>query len=131
MPGSGQTRGFTLIEVVVAFVILALSLGVLLNVFSTGLRTARTSEAYTMATLLAQSKLAAVGVEAPLVEGETAGQFDERFRWSIDVRRDEELSPPGEDLPVRAYDVVVTVSWGEADGERSVSLTTLRLAPRE
>ncbi|MEE8123112.1 MAG: prepilin-type N-terminal cleavage/methylation domain-containing protein [Alphaproteobacteria bacterium] len=128
-PRNGRTRGFTLIEVVVAFAILALALGVLLHVFSTGLDNARVSEAYTMATLLAESKLAAVGIEEPLAEGETAGRFDDRFRWRVAVRPHGE-SPPDEDGSVRAYNVIVTVFWDKRDGERSVSLSTLRLAPR-
>jgi general secretion pathway protein I len=132
---AGPARGFTLIEVVVAFIILALSLGVLLQVFSTGLRNVRVSEAYTMAALLAESKLAAVGIEEPLTAGATAGVFDDRFRWRLDVQPYEpdraEGPAEGGEGPVRAYEVVVTVSWNEANEERSVSLTTLRLAPQD
>ncbi len=131
----GRDRGFTLIEVLVAFAILALALGVLLQVFSTGLRNARVSEAYTTATLLAESKLAQVGIEDPLVEGQSVGRFDDRFRWLIEVRPYQESEPDAaperEGLPVRAYEVVVTVSWDEVHDKRSVSLTTLRLAPGE
>lgn len=130
MPRKGRRRGFTLIEVVVAFAILALALGVFLRVFSGGLGNARISEDYTMATLLAQSKLAAVGIEEPLTEGEAEGRIDGRFRWRIVVRPWAE-DPPAEEAPLRAYDVAVAVFWGKADEERSVSLSTLRLAPRK
>ncbi len=139
MGATARPRGFTLIEVMVAFVLLALVLGVLLQVFTGGLRSARVSEAYTMATLLAESKLAAVGIEEPLTAGETAGRFDDRFRWRLDVRPYEpahsEGPAEGDDAPVQAaleaYEVVVTVSWDGVNEERSVSLTTLRLAPRD
>lgn len=133
--GPGRARGFTLIEVLVAFAILALALGVLLQVFSGGLNNARVSEAYTTASLLAESKLAALGAEEPLAEGQSAGRFDDRFRWRVDVRPYEEAERSGpterEEWPVNAFQVVVTVSWNEANEERSVSLSTLRLAPRQ
>ena len=126
-----QTRGFTLIEVLVAFAILAVALGVLIQVFSTGLRNARVAEAYTTATLYAESMLAAVGVEEPLAAGETSGDFDERFRWRLDVQPYEIPDSDNEAAVGRAFRVVVTVSWGDEDDPRNVTLTTLRLAPAE
>ena len=110
--------------------VLALSLGALFQIFSTGLSNARVAEAYAEATLLAESKLAGLGIEESLGEGESTGRFDERFRWRVDVRGyDQEERPADELAPVEPYEVVVTVFWGEADEERSVSLKTLRLAP--
>jgi general secretion pathway protein I len=126
-----QARGFTLIEVLVAFVILAVALGVLLQVFSTGLRNARVAEAYTTATLYAESMLAAVGIEEPLAAGETSGEFDDRFRWRLDVQPYEIFDGDDEASAERAFQVVVTVSWGDEDDPRDVTLTTLRLAPAE
>ncbi len=126
-----RARGFTLIEVLVAFVILAVALGVLMQVFSTGLRNARVAENYTTATLYAESMLAAVGVEAPLAEGETSGDFDDHFRWRLDVQPYEAPDSENEAAAGRAFQVVVTVSWGDEDDPRDVTLTTLRLAPAE
>lgn len=122
--------GFTLVEVLVAFVILALSLGGLLQVFGTGLRSSRVSESYGIASLLAQSRLATVGIVAPISVGETEGQFDDRFRWRVAVRPYEEdgLELGSPTLP--PYEVIVTILWDERDEQRSVSLETLRLAPR-
>lgn len=131
--GADRARGFTLIEVLVAFAILALALGVLLQVFSGGLENARVSEAYTTAALLAESKLAAVGAEEPLAEGQSEGRFDDRFRWRVDVRPYEEGRSGAADpdaWPVSAFEVAVTVSWDQGDEERSVSLSTLRLAAK-
>jgi len=118
-----------LLEVLVAFTVLAISLGVLFQIFSTGMRASRSAEEYTRATLLAESKLAAIGIEGALEEGETTGEYEDGYAWRVAVRpyrlddQDAEGLPP----PIEAYEVVVTVAWGEGSGERSVSLTTLRL----
>ncbi len=124
-----RSGGFTLLEVLVAFVVLAISLGVLFEIFSTGMRAQHSAEEYTRATLLAESKLAAIGITGALEEGETTGEYEDGYHWRVAIRPyrldepEEEGSPP----PIEASEVVVTVAWGEGSGERSVSLTTLRL----
>jgi general secretion pathway protein I len=123
-----KSGGFTLIEVLVALAIVAVSLSVIFAAFSAGLRGRRTAEDYEQATMLAQSKLNTVGVVAPLQQGKTSGEFNDRYRWTVTVKPYEErgqTSPkPAQD---RALVVVVTVSWNDANHERSVSLQTLRL----
>ncbi len=119
-----------------AFIVLAISLGVLFQIFSTGMRASQSAEGYTRATLIAESKLAAIGITAALEEGETSGGYDDGYNWRVAIRRyrlegrEEDGLPP----PIEAYEVVVTVVWGQGSdawgqgiGARSVSLTTLRL----
>ena len=48
--------GFTLIEVLVALMILSLSLAIIFSIFSVGLRGRRAAEEYEQATLLAEVK---------------------------------------------------------------------------
>lgn len=122
-PG-GRAAGFTLIEVLVAFVILSLALAALLPGFSSGLRSLEVSEQYDTAALLAESRLAAVGREAPLAAGRSSGEFENGFRWHLDVLPLDELDP---DLGVQAYHVVLTVSWDAPEADRSITLETLRL----
>ena len=111
-----------------AFTVLAVSLGVLFEIFATGLGAARTSENLVHATQLAQSKLAAVGVETPLAVGEHSGRFDDDFAWRVAVRPFADDSTGLEGVrATRAYEVAVTVSWDQ--GGRQVRLTTLRLGP--
>jgi general secretion pathway protein I len=114
-PSGRMERGFTLIEVLAALVILALSLGALLRLVSGGLGGLGAAEDYTTASLLAESWLEGLGVERALLEGEETGAFDERGEPS--------------DWPVRAYEVQLTVLWDEGIGQRSIVLLTLRLAP--
>jgi general secretion pathway protein I len=124
-------RGFSLIEVLVAFVILALSAGALLAAFSGGLRNTGLAAEYSRAALYAQSKLETVGVETPLEVGASAGEFDAGFRWELEVRS---YQAPEEEIDLdalhyQALQVTLRVFWGEQDRQRAITLSTLRLAP--
>ncbi len=130
--GDARRRGFTLIEILVALAILTLALTGLFQAFSGGLRSARVTSDYTTATALAESKLADLGAEASLTPGRREGRFEDGFRWTADVRpygEEDRDSREGRIDLVDAYRVTVSVSWGKPDDERSVSLSTLRLAP--
>ena len=123
-----RDAGFTLLEVLVAFVICALALGGFLQVFSTSLRGVERAEDTTVATLLAESKLATVGSLVPLGGDTRRGLFEDRFRWRIDsapLAPDDDSAVRG---PLRPYRVTVEVRWGTPSRPRSVVLTSLRLA---
>ncbi|HRX60848.1 MAG TPA: type II secretion system protein [Candidatus Competibacter sp.] len=126
-----RQEGFSLLEVLVAFVILSISLGVLLQVFATGLRNAGTADDYTQATLYAESILAAIGRETPLSEGQHSGPINDRFSWRSTVAPYTDDMPDPEKTHVRAYRVEVEVFWDGLAQTRSVMLETLRLTPVE
>ena len=77
-----RSRGYTLIEVLVAFVILAMALTVLLRIFSGGVRNVAVSSDYAKAVLIAESRLATAGIDDTLAPGETDGIENGRFRWT-------------------------------------------------
>ena len=125
------SAGFSLLELLVAFVILALTLSVMMRIFSGGLRNVGLADEYSRATLLAESRLAELGVQP--VEGEAEGEFDKKFRWRSTIRpwaddadtQDAEAQP----VPVRLMKIEVRVAWGEEGGKsREVGLSTLQLA---
>jgi len=131
--------GFSLLEVLAAFVILALVGTALFRLFSRALGNASLSEEYSRATLYAESRLAPLGVDAPLAEGAQQGTSDDgRYSWTLSVAP---YSPPGTTpdmenavpaMATKLWRLVVTVRWPGAPGsERSVALATLRVAPRE
>ena len=88
-------------------------------------------ERVTIALLAAESKMAALGVSETLEPGTNGGQLDGGYRWRTDIRPYDGL--PEADLarlPVRAYAVEVTVSWGRGAGQ-SITLSSLRLATED
>jgi len=123
-----RESGYTLIEVLVAFMILALALTVLLRIFSGGLRNVSVSSDYATATLIAESRLAATGIDDALRPGEISGTEGERFTWTVSVQ---DYQPwPGYRSAAKgvdAYRVTVTVEWPHGDNTRRVGLSTVRL----
>jgi general secretion pathway protein I len=101
---------------------------VLLRIFSGGLRNVSVSSDYAIATLIAESQLAAAGIDLPLRPGETSGTEGERFEWTVNVQ---DYQPwPGYRSAAKgldAYRVTVTVEWPHGDNTRSVGLSTVRL----
>lgn len=127
-------RGFTLIEVIVAFALLALALTLLLGSLSGAARQVRQAEDGTRAALHAQSLLAQLGVADALQPGRQQGRLEgERYTWSLDV------SPYADPLAARAQiepsaprllDVRLEIRWGQRDAQ-ALRIRTLRLAPRD
>lgn len=128
MMGPRASRGFSLLEVLVAFTILAMLLGALFQVFSSGLHAARAGDSYTRATIIAQSRLAALGVEQPFQEGTSSGSVDDTYHWRVVVRPyvDDQM-PVGRGVP-QPFSVDVEIFWEEGAGARSLSLSSLLLA---
>ncbi|MGZ8158905.1 type IV pilus modification PilV family protein [Methylobacter tundripaludum] len=131
---ANRQRGFSLLEILIAFSILALSLGILLKIFSAGVNTAGVAEEYNEAGQIAESLMAQTGVETALRPNEATGLEKGKYRWRVSV------SPfqfTAENLDVNAitavlFKVKVTVNWGDdnADG-RQVELVTLKLVNKE
>lgn len=124
--------GFSLLEVLVAFVVLALTLSVMLRIFSGGLRNAALADDYSRAVLLAESRLAELSVQPQ--EGEARGEFGGKYRWRSTIHPwvdDAGTTGLGaQPLPVRLMEIEVRIAWGEDGGRvREIDLSTLQLAP--
>ncbi len=125
----GGERGFSLLEILVAFAVLALTLGVLLRIFGGGVRSVALADEHAQAVLFAQSLLDQVGLETPVIPGETRGELDETYRWVLRIEPfvGEQLPLP-DSMPAKPYWVVAQVEWGEDRDYHEFSLGTLRLA---
>lgn len=122
-PNDGN--GFTLVEVLVAFAILALTLVVLLQAFGGGLRAVGTSERHLIATMLARSVLADLGAATPIVAGEKSDDIGDGYRWTTRIAQSRAISPVKDGNQIQTpYVVQVEISW---NGKPVMTLTTLRL----
>jgi general secretion pathway protein I len=122
-----STRGFTLIEVLVAFAVATLLMAALYQVFSVGLRASSTAETYANAVLLAQSSLETLA-GAPVAAGDRSdrvGQYERR----ISIRARPDLLRAGAQPLVTPFEVEVRVAWREGVREREIALSTVRLGP--
>lgn len=128
-----KQQGFSLLEILIAFAILGISLGILLRIFSSGTNMAAVSEDYTVAVQLAESLMARAGSELPLQAGEQSGWEDNnKYHWILEMvpfnsNATVELDPAK--LPVQLFKVKVTVEWDDGGFYgREFVLNSLRLA---
>jgi prepilin-type N-terminal cleavage/methylation domain-containing protein len=117
-------RGFTLLEVLVALVILGTAVVAAIQGFAGGLRLLKLSGDHQEATLLADQKLRET---TTLVEGREEGT-DDRFLWTRTVTR---MPTPELEGSVRgrrwgSFEIDVRVRW---DANREVQLASLRTVP--
>lgn len=136
-----RPRGFTLLEVMLAFALLAVGLGLLAAIQSGGLRQVKQGADVSVASLHAQSLLDSLGVLERLETGIREGEFERgRYRWTLRIELAEDpaaaltgaalpepvaaTTEPGADAP-QLYRIALDVAWGEAAGQR-LRFVTLR-----
>jgi len=135
-------RGFSLIEVIVAFALLAAALAILIAILGGGLAQVRTAGDASIATLHAESLLAERGALGPIEAGEESGEFEDgRYRWTLEVSEVEDPAPAavegGDESPIETvglqgagepalYRLQLEVAWGEGAGERRLRFASLR-----
>ena len=134
-----RPRGFSLLEVLVAFVILALVATALFRLFSGALVNASAADEYTHAVLVAESVLAEAAAANPLAEATNSGSsVDGRIAWNTRVTpyTPPDVSPDAEriadSLPTRLYRITAEVTFAApSGGTRRFALATTRIGPKE
>jgi len=117
-----RQAGFTLLEVLVAFAILSLTVVVAVQGFAQGLRLLKLSGDHQQAALLADQKTREVVLPKEGRESGTEGAF----AWERVIKEvpAPELTPSGQLPRWHVYEINVQVAWG--DSKRAVGITTLR-----
>ena len=127
-------RGFTLLEVLIAFAIAALALALLFRAASTGLLSVRTAGRYEEAVARARSHLAAIGRDAAPIAGTSDGDDGGGYRWHLQITplaagqaAVASALPNAGPPPPTLYAVTVAISWHESGKDREVTLHTERM----
>ena len=130
-------HGFTLLEVLIAFVIAALALGVLLGSEVNGLHAARAASRYEQAVARARSHLALAVHASPLVPGEWQGDDGGGFNWHLRVTPVASTAVrPVNAVTLRAASrypltlcaVSIRITWRDGDTPREVRIDTQQIA---
>ncbi|UNK48924.1 prepilin-type N-terminal cleavage/methylation domain-containing protein [Lysobacter sp. S4-A87] len=129
-----RQRGYTLLEVIVAFALLALALTLLLGVLSGAAWQVRGSSDAARAALYAQSLLAQVGTGEAIVAGQRDGEFEQgRYRWQMRIApwRDRTIATARQQVDPNAaglFEITLAVQWGDAGPAQRLQLRSLRTA---
>lgn len=119
-------RGFSLIESLAAFAILAISLGQLLNGVSGSVRNEARADFLLRAARQGASQLDALGVDGSIPFGESNGRYSDGLYWSLSVTP----GPAGPNAPggntVTSFQARLVVKKPSGYGE-SLSLSTVKL----
>jgi general secretion pathway protein I len=133
------SRGFTLLEVMLAFVIFALSFATVLEIMAGSMRSVRRASDDTQVALFAQSIVDLVGTEIPIEEGQFSGTGLDRYQWQLGIYP---YASGGDDIGtqelaemsgVELYKVDLDIDWETGRNQRSLHFTTIRstLAARQ
>lgn len=129
-----RAAGFTLIEVILAFALLALGLTILLGILSGATKQVRWADDAGRAAMHAQTLLAQQGVGEPLEQGHKEGDFEQgRYRWTLDVEpwRDpsivSENPQPQDPNAAKLFEINLKMQWGDGSPRNRLQVQSLRL----
>jgi prepilin-type N-terminal cleavage/methylation domain-containing protein len=129
--GKGGTYGedgFTLLEVLVALVIMSIAATLIMQLFSANMRSVSTSGDVVSAVVRGDARIREILAEPSLTE-KTWGEITEDG-YRIDVSVSEVLKDRTENLPVKMMEVVVTIRWNEERKEKRFQLKTVKMVER-
>jgi len=125
-------RGFTLLELLLAFMVFALSFAAVLQILTGSMRNTVRARHYSEAALTAQSLMDQVGYEIPLETGFLANGESGEYRWEIGIQ---EYANTGENphsvelaelTGITLLEVDLSVSWGTPPRDQTRYFSTVK-----
>ena len=126
---SNASRGFTLLEVLVALVLLSISLVAIFELFSANLRGIAKSDDYSRAIIMAESKMREILDDKTLEERTWTESTDDGYR--IDAVVNSTASDRTENLQIKLLEINLTVSWIKDSKEQALNLRTLKMVNKQ
>ena len=127
-----RSAGFTLLEVMLAFVVFALSFATVLEIMAGSMASVRRAGDDTEVALFAQSIIDLVGTEIPLEEGEFNGTGMDRFDWQLGIylyeaSEDDDRTQELADMSgIELYLVELNIDWQTGRRQRQMNFSTIR-----
>ena len=119
-----RSKGFTLLEILVAIALLGIAITVVLQLFSANLRAIVASEDYVSASIKAEAKMREVLDDKELSEKSWSETTDDGYR--IDVLIYDTAKERTENLQVRLLEINLIVRWIKDTKERSLTLKSMK-----
>jgi general secretion pathway protein I len=132
-PRRNSDAGFTLLEVVIAVVLVGIAFGALLQAFSQSLRNIRRIDVYQVAMQMAQNKMNELLIDDEVIaDGVLEGAWDDNFRWraSIETHEVDDLAVDKSRLTTRLLYIRLTVLYRFEGRDRQIKLFTSKLVPK-
>ena len=131
-----RSGGFTLLEVMLAFVIFALSFATVLEIMAGSMRSVGRASDDTEVALLAQSLMDLVGTEIPVEEGEYSDTGMDRYNWQMSISlydavgESETVGSSTQELAdnsgIELYRVDLYMDWETGRRQRELHFSTIR-----
>ena len=119
-----RVEGFTLIEVIVAMAILGISLVLIMQLFSAGLKSAKASCDYTIAIVHAKDKME----ELSQTLANDSGTFEDGFKWETEMQDYKQIG----ESDYKLNKLIVKILWPDAlKQQKSIEMVSLKMLTGE
>jgi len=125
-----RRRGFTLIEALAAFAILALVLSQLLNGVSGGVRNESRADFLLRAARQGASQLDALGADGQILAGETTGRYSDGLLWRLVIEPGKSVKGPTGAPIAASYHAMLFIQRPSGYGD-NLTLSTVKLLSSE
>jgi len=123
-------KGFSLIETLVAVMVLSISLVVVMQLFSGGLKSNKISNDYLYGIFHAREKMEELLLTDELLPGSLNGDFGDGYQWQAVIDFVGEEDDVAEKLPVSTMSIRLDVRWMNGNREKHYLLSTTALTDR-
>jgi prepilin-type N-terminal cleavage/methylation domain-containing protein len=124
-----SSKGFTLLEILVALAILATAVTIIFQLFSAGLRNVAVSEDVVSAAVRAEAKMREVLSNEELTENSWTETTTDGYTFAVNIT--EALQEKTDSLPVQVLQVDLAITWTKNSKERSLRLKTYKTVNKQ